>query len=186
MHAFLKIPRRVDIPGPLESEAPLIPIVFVIHTFLHNASRRDSLPIFHSYRSPAGPARDNPALNDPKGMSVISLAPSTVVHQRPKQHISVNSSMALPSAIRIRGVSLGSGTVVHSARRTFAQIVRRRTPTTELMLSSCSRLLSMSRRFGGFPTLRIYVDAEFSLPSDRPLADSGKLLHGNIYHPQHD
>jgi len=44
MHTFLKIPRRVDMPGPLESEFPILPIL---------------------YRSPAGPrpfsAPDDPA-----------------------------------------------------------------------------------------------------------------------------
>jgi hypothetical protein len=29
MHAFLKIPRPVDIPGPLESEFPIIPVLSV-------------------------------------------------------------------------------------------------------------------------------------------------------------
>ncbi|KAI9433566.1 hypothetical protein H4582DRAFT_1986710, partial [Lactarius indigo] len=40
MHTFLKIPRPVDIPGPLESEYPIIPIL---------------------YRYPAGPAPGSPA-----------------------------------------------------------------------------------------------------------------------------
>ena len=82
--------------------------------------------------------------------------------------------MALSSVIRIRGASFGSGTVVHSARRTFAQIVRRSTPTTEVMLSSCSRLLSMSRCSGGVffvsllcePTLTLN---SFSFPTDPSL-----------------
>ena len=30
MHAFLKLPRPVDIPDPLESDSPIIPILFVI------------------------------------------------------------------------------------------------------------------------------------------------------------
>ena len=29
MHTFLKLPRPVDFPGPLESEFPIIPILFV-------------------------------------------------------------------------------------------------------------------------------------------------------------
>ncbi|KAI9433567.1 hypothetical protein H4582DRAFT_1986714 [Lactarius indigo] len=44
MHAFLKIPRPVDIPGPLESEYPIIPIL---------------------YRDPAGPAPGSPSANTP-------------------------------------------------------------------------------------------------------------------------
>ncbi|KAH9172966.1 hypothetical protein EDB89DRAFT_2069196 [Lactarius sanguifluus] len=40
MHTFLKIPRPVDIPGPLESELPIIPIL---------------------YRYPAGPAPGSPS-----------------------------------------------------------------------------------------------------------------------------
>ncbi|KAH9056728.1 hypothetical protein EDB87DRAFT_1635124 [Lactarius vividus] len=42
MHAFLKIPRPVDIPGPLESEFPIIPIL---------------------YRDPAGPPPGSPYAN---------------------------------------------------------------------------------------------------------------------------
>ncbi|KAI0251773.1 hypothetical protein BJV78DRAFT_407146 [Lactifluus subvellereus] len=40
MHTFLKIPRPVDIPGPLESEFPIIPVL---------------------YRDPAGPAPGSPS-----------------------------------------------------------------------------------------------------------------------------
>ncbi|KAI9464415.1 hypothetical protein BJY52DRAFT_816024 [Lactarius psammicola] len=42
MHTFLKLPRPVDIPGPLESELPIIPIL---------------------YRYPAGPALGSPSAN---------------------------------------------------------------------------------------------------------------------------
>ncbi|KAH9072357.1 hypothetical protein EDB83DRAFT_219235 [Lactarius deliciosus] len=42
MHAFLKIPRPVDIPGPLESEFPIMPIL---------------------YRDPAGPPPGSPSSN---------------------------------------------------------------------------------------------------------------------------
>ncbi|KAH9072358.1 hypothetical protein EDB83DRAFT_220538 [Lactarius deliciosus] len=51
MHTFLKLPRPVDIPGPLESELPIIPIL---------------------YRYPAGPAPGSPAdiSSDPEGTSL--------------------------------------------------------------------------------------------------------------------
>ncbi|KAH9172965.1 hypothetical protein EDB89DRAFT_2069195 [Lactarius sanguifluus] len=51
MHTFLKIPRPVDIPGPLESELPIIPIL---------------------YRYPAGPAPGSPSdiSSDPEGTSL--------------------------------------------------------------------------------------------------------------------
>jgi hypothetical protein len=56
MHTFLKIPRPVDIPGPLESEFPFIPVLFVI---LDHPSR-SSTTYFTGINIPLDPRRGVP------------------------------------------------------------------------------------------------------------------------------
>ena len=43
MHTFLKIHRPVDIPGPLESEFPIIPILYVIYILGYASSNSTTL-----------------------------------------------------------------------------------------------------------------------------------------------
>jgi hypothetical protein len=153
MHAFLKIPRRVDIPGPLESQSPLIPIVFVIPVFY--TPQVVEAHCLYSTAIDLPLDRDEAVLYQsiPKVHQLSrSLRSSDSCSLTSKQLICVNSSIPRPSATHTRGLSSESGTVARSAprTRTFAQIVRRSTPTTELTRSSCSRLLSISRRSGGF------------------------------------
>jgi len=62
MHTFLKIHRPVDIPGPLESEFPIIPVLYVgddRYTLRDTLRRADTW--LHRYRDPAGPTPGSPA-----------------------------------------------------------------------------------------------------------------------------
>jgi len=61
------------------------------------------------------------------------------------QRICVTSHIALYAATGTWGGSLESGTTVHSAPETFAQIVKSSRTTTALTLSSCSRLRLIGR-----------------------------------------
>lgn len=150
MHTFLRIPRRVDIPGPLESEFPILPILYVVHMFFWLTRVGKLNPhTFCRYRSPAGPRPFSNTPDDPAGISLNSLAPVVSCSLTSKQLIFVTSHMAtLSSATRTWGRSLESGTVVRSAPRTFVQVVRSSMRTTALTLSLFSRLLSMSGRSG--------------------------------------
>jgi len=73
MHLFLKLPRPVDIPGPLESEFPIIPVLYVENWLKCcevpcKGGCRFSLP--SRYRDAAGPVPGSPAADisgDPAG-----------------------------------------------------------------------------------------------------------------------
>ena len=72
MHTFLKIHRPVDMPGPLESEFPIIPILYVIYILRYASSNPSATIPLCRYRDPAGPAPGSPTANtpgDPAGMS---------------------------------------------------------------------------------------------------------------------
>ena len=167
MHAFLKLPRPVDIPDPLESESPFIPILFV-NFFLGYASTNSQL--HRRYRYPAGAARgsasSSPTLQSPSGGSsadirgdpegnllIRSCCAVVGCSSTSKQHIFVTSFISLCTATgpgTWEGGSLGSGTAVHSAPKTSVQIVRKSTHTTALTLSSWSRLALITRHSGRF------------------------------------
>ena len=68
MHTFLKIPRPVDISDPLQSEFPIIPVLFVGSDMIGHEVGLKSL---YRYKHPAGPIPGSPAAEisgDPEGM----------------------------------------------------------------------------------------------------------------------
>ena len=150
MHTFLKIHRPVDMPGPLESEFPIIPILYVIYILRYASSKPSTLFLFADIEIPLGPRQV--ALLRMHQVTLQVCHMTLLAHGSclwaSKQLIFATSHMHLPSATGICDVSLESGTAVRSVPRTFARIVRCSTPTTALTLSSCSRLLSICKRSG--------------------------------------
>ncbi len=148
MHAFLKIPRPVDIPGPLESEFPIIPILFVLCYASRNSSTLFLLADIEILLDPHQAVLRTYQVT-PQVWNITLLARVCSSCSSPsKQLIFVTSHMPLRSATGICGVSLASGTAVHSVPRTFAQTARCSTPTIALTFSSYSRLPSLCRRPG--------------------------------------
>lgn len=127
MHTFIKIIRPVDIPRPLESEFPIIPILYVTYVWRY-ASRNSSTQFTLADIGSLLGRRQVAQLRIYRETLLVcfntGFARSRCAHRRPKQLIFVTSHMPLRSAIGICGVSLESGTAVRSVPRTSAQIVR--------------------------------------------------------------
>jgi hypothetical protein len=148
--------------------------------------------LLRRYRYPAGPALGSPSADrrsgDPAGTSLNARSFVAVIHPPSKQRICVTSHIALYAATGTWGGSLESGTTVHSAPETFAQIVKSSRTTTALTLSSCSRLRLIGRHSSGFfPCLVYKFTLTLSSLPNRGNPDSlPPVLHDNIYYPKHE
>ena len=58
MHTFLKIDRPVDIPRPLESEFPIIPILYVTYVLRHASKNPSTQSTLADIESPLGPRQE--------------------------------------------------------------------------------------------------------------------------------
>src|ERR1700761_5341008 len=120
MHTFLKIHRPVDIPCPLESEFPIIPILYVIYILGYASSNSNTLFLLVDIEIPQG-LRQVAIRKCLVTLQVrhVTLLTRGSCSSASKQLIFAISHMRLPSATGTCDESLESGIAVRSVPRTF-------------------------------------------------------------------